>query len=72
MFIEAFGHGVRRNGRLFRVLASILENGTTMLLIYIRISRWSHDGLTFREIWLMELRSFEEREGAMGLRKLAL
>lgn len=68
MFIEAFGHGVRRNGRLFRVLASILENGTTMLLIYIRISR-VHDGLTFREIWLME---FEEREGAMGLRKLAL
>lgn len=50
MFIEAFGHGVRRNGRLFRVLASILENGTTMLLIYIRISR-VHDGLTFREIW---------------------
>lgn len=71
MFIEAFGHGVRRNGRLFRVLASILENGTTMLLIYIRISR-VHDDLTFREIWLMELCSFEEREGAMGLRKLAL
>lgn len=71
MFIEAFGHGVRRNGRLFRVLASILENGTTMLLIYIRISR-VHDGLMFREIWLMELCSFEEREGAMGLRKLAL
>lgn len=64
MFIEAFGHGVRRNGRLSRALTSILENGTTMLLIYIRISR----GLTFPQIWLMELRSFDEREVSMGLR----
>lgn len=42
-------HRVHNNGR--PSCASILENGTTMLLIYIRISR-VHDALTFREIWL--------------------
>lgn len=40
-------HRVHNNGR--PSCASILENGTTMLLIYIRISR-VHDALTFREI----------------------
>lgn len=45
MFIGGFGH----IGYIIMACASILENGTTMLLIYIRISR-VHDALTFREI----------------------